>query len=390
VLGALPAFEATTPWWQDIGPVGDAARERFGLEIAVLRLLAAEHPHPPGGRVTYLAEVTARGMPSAGLEPWAGTLTEDALRHPWARPGGPAADLAWADRVLAGLHRPRTGPARQDRTWNLSSLWRLPTDRGAAWLKVVPPFFAHEGALLEALAGGPVAVPALLAHDGPRMLLDEIPGDDRYDAPLDERLAMVDGLVRLQAAWSSRTAALLDRGLPDWRGPSLARAIAAVVERDGPGLGRDDRDVLHAFVADLPGRTAAVDACGLPDTLVHGDFHPGNVRGDGTTATLLDWGDAGVGHPLLDQPSFLAGVADTADAATVRARWADAWRSTLPAADPERAAALLAPIAAARQAVVYRRFLDGIEASEHPYHRADVPAWLQRTAAIVRAERLPD
>ncbi len=340
--------------------------------------------------MTYLAEVAAGGTPIAGLEPWTGTLAEDPLRHSWARPGGPAADLAWADGVLAGLDRPRTGPARQDRTWNLSSLWRLPTTGGAAWLKVVPPFFDHEGVLLEALAGGPVAVPALLARDGPRLLLDEIPGEDRYDAPLEERLAMVDGLVRLQAAWASRTAELLDLGLPDWRGPSLARAITAVVERDGPGLGRDDRDVLHGFVADLPGRTAAVDACGLPDTLVHGDFHPGNVRGDGTTATLLDWGDAGVGHPLLDQPSFLAGVADTADAATVRARWADAWRSTLPAADPERAAALLAPIAAARQAVVYRRFLDGIEASEHPYHRADVPAWLQRTAAIVRAERLPD
>ena len=75
------------------------------------------------------------------------------------RPRGPDADLAWADAVLAAIGRPRVAPAQQVRTWNLSSLWRLETAGGAAWLKVVPPFFAHEGALLDALAGGPVAVP---------------------------------------------------------------------------------------------------------------------------------------------------------------------------------------------------------------------------------------
>ena len=131
-------------------------------------------------------------------------------------------------------------------------------------------------------------------------------------------------------------------------------------------------------------------ACGLPDTLVHGDFHPGNVRGDGTTITLLDWGDAGVGHPLLDQPAFLRDLPDPADVAIVRARWTDAWRSVVPGSDPERVAALLEPVAAARQAVIYRRFLDGIEATEQPYHRADVPDWLRRTAAILETEGVQD
>jgi hypothetical protein len=43
-------------------------------------------------------------------------------------------------------------------------------------------------------------------------------------------------------------------------------------------------------------------------------------------------------------------------------------------------------VAAARQAVIYQRFLDQIEASEHAYHRADVPDWLERTVAVLRAE----
>jgi hypothetical protein len=43
------------------------------------------------------------------------------------------------------------------------------------------------------------------------------------------------------------------------------------------------------------------------------------------------------------------------------------------------------PLAAARQAVIYRAFLDGIEPSEHVYHRADPADWLHRTAVLLRS-----
>ena len=52
---------------------------------------------------------------------------------------------------------------------------------------------------------------------------------------------------------------------------------------------------------------------------------------------------------------------------------------------PVMVPALLAPIAAARQAVIYQGFLDCIEPAEHPYHAADPADWLGRTAALVRA-----
>ena len=61
----------------------------------------------------------------------------------------------------------RVGPAVQVKTWNLSSVWRLPTAAGPAWLKVVPPFFGHEDAMLSRL--DPAVVPPLIAADGPRV-----------------------------------------------------------------------------------------------------------------------------------------------------------------------------------------------------------------------------
>jgi aminoglycoside phosphotransferase (APT) family kinase protein len=304
---------------------------------------------------------------------------------PWATVGGPAADLAWADRALADAGRPRTGDAEQMRTWNLSSVWRLPTTEGAAWLKVVPPFFAHEGAVIERLAGDPV--PTLIGRDGRRILMAEIPGDDRYDATGVELLRMIDALIRIQAAWAGRVDELQAIGLPDWRTPFLVTAIADVVERTADELNAAERTALGRFLGGLPARLAAVEACGLPDTLVHGDFASDNVRGDGVTdpMVLLDWGDSTIGQPLLDQPPFLDRT-PPAEGLAIRTHWDASWRAAVPGADPTQAARLLAPVAAARQAVVYRRLLDQIEPAERGYHAGDPADWLRRMVAILDAE----
>ena len=394
VLGRLPAFPVATPWWQEAQPVVQGVRDRFGLEIVVLRLLDTELPHPQGGGVTYLAEPRGHVPPDIALRlvPFDGHLDEQPLRLGWATPGGPAADLAWAEGVLRRRRLERVGHAEQLRSWNLSSIWRLPLREGAAWLKVVPPFFAHEGDILRRLQGGPV--PRLLGHDRGRILLADIAGSDRYDAGLDELLEMVSLLVDLQVAWIGRTDQLRSIDLPDWRGPRLTSGIADVVERQGATLPAAVLAVLDAFVAGLPARFDAIAACDLPDTIVHGDFHPGNVRGGGDlrgdegagagnhALTLLDWGDCGIGNPLLDLSAFL----DRAPAearATVRDHWTDAWRRHRPGSDPVEAMRLVAPVAAARQALIYQHFLDHIEPTERRYHDADVPEWLARTAALV-------
>jgi Phosphotransferase enzyme family len=379
-VGALPPIPVATPWWQDVEPVVLAVRERHHLDVTVLRLLEAERPMPPGGTVTYLAEVDH----PISAEPWHGTLAEHPLRMPWARPGGPAGDLAWADSALRDRGMRRIGPAEQVRTWNLSSLWRLPIQGQTAWLKCVPPFFAHEGRTLELLQGR--AVPTLIAHDGPRLLLAEISGEDLYNASLPRLLAMVSLLVSLQREWFTKADQLLATGLPDWRAHSLTAAIASLVERVAPALSADDRLRLGQFADGLADRLAKVASCGLPETLVHGDFHDGNFRGDGGILVLLDWGDCGIGHPLLDEPAFLDRVA--ADSLEiVRRHWHSEWARVIPGSDPDRASALLRPVAAARQALIYQGFLDGIEPSEWPYHAADPARWLHRAADLLRVER---
>lgn len=394
-IGQLAPFPVATPWWPDVEPIVAGARDRLGTDVTVLRVLEVPPLLSAGGHVTYLAEVE-RPLPAEpwAFEPWSGRLDErwsgrldeHPLRQTWARPGGPAADLAWASSVLADQGLTHSGPAEQIKSWNLSSLWRVPTSEGRAWLKVVPPFFSHEGPLVARLADDAAdVVPRLLAHQGARSLLADIPGEDQFEAEEPLLLRMVTSLVDLQARWIDRLDELLELGLPDWRGPALAEAIASIVQRTAPELDEAQRRALDRFVRGLPDRFASVDACGLPDTLVHGDFHPGNLRTDGRSLVLLDWGDSGIGHPLLDRAAFLDRIPEDAQA-PVRDHWDQAWREAVSGCDPERAAGLLAPVAAARQAVIYQRFLDRIEPSEHPYHQDDPPAWLRRTASLLSEE----
>src|SRR5829696_413648 len=325
LLGALASFRVETPWWQDAASVVAAARAVHRVDVTVLRLLQTSEPRG-GGAVTYLAEVER--PPAAGLEPWPGDpLAEEPLRLPYARRGGPADDLAWADAALNERGTPRTGPAEQVRTWNLSSLWRLPVADTAAWLKVVPPFFAHESRMLARL--DPAVVPTLIAADGSRVLLEEIAPPDHHHtlgAPL---LTMVRLLVGLQVAWASRVDELLALGLPDWR-PEALRALAAdVVARTVGQLEPFTLRLLEQLLDDLPARTSQVASCGVPVTLVHGDFHRGNVRGPEDRLVLLDWGDCGVGHPLLDQAAFLEWVPEAERPAVTR-EWSLLWRAAVP------------------------------------------------------------
>jgi len=387
LLGTLPAFTVEDPWWQEVESVVTTARERFTAEVFILRLLDVTSDADNGGHVTYLAELVTKPMRELPLKP-AGDVGEDEpLRQPWARPGGVSTTIAWADGALAQIGRTRVGPVVQIKTWNLSSVLQLPTADGDVWCKSVPPFLTHEGSII-ALVGedDPALVPPLLASDPEHrtVLLGDVSGADDWNAPEDRLVTMVQTLVRLQARLADRIDDLFAAGLPDWRSRALIRLVETLVARADVRVQVTGAELaaLDTLTETLPARFAELGACGIPGTLVHGDFHPGNWRSDGESLVLLDWGDVGVGHPMLDMSSFLAYVPEDARP-RVREAWIDAWRRERPGSDPAAADTVLRPIAALRRAVIYQGFLDRIEPSERRYHEADVRNWLR--AAIEQA-----
>jgi aminoglycoside phosphotransferase (APT) family kinase protein len=119
---------------------------------------------------------------------------------------------------------------------------------------------------------------------------------------------MVSLLVGLQVQWLDRAPELLGFSLPDWRAEPFVALAAATLARTADQLDADTVRVCERIVDGLASRFTAIEACGVPDTLVHGDFHPGNLIGDDNNLVLLDWGDCGLGNPLLDRAAFIPRV----------------------------------------------------------------------------------
>ncbi len=374
----LPPVALELPWWPEANDLVTAVRERDGIEITVLRLLHTASDQISGGEVTYLAETDR--PPLVTLASWPGDpLTDQPLRQTWAHPGGPAELLAWADGRLARAGLGRTGRAQQMRTWNLSALWRIPTRGGRVWLKAVPDFFAHEGAVIDWI-GAPVA-PRLIDFDAGRALLVDIEGPTNHEVRDPESLwPMVELLTGLQHRALDRLPELLALGVPDRRLSTVVDRAAAVLERWGSTLRPGERRSLETVVAGLPARVAAVANCGVPETLVHGDFHAGNVAGRPGGYVILDWGDSFIGHPLLDELAFVERLPPAVQIAA-RGWFVDAWQLAVPGSQPARAIELLEPLVSFEAAAMYARFCAAIEPDERIYHASDVVRMLRRAAS---------
>jgi len=345
-LGTTRPYDVEPQWWQEVQPVVEGAREELGIDVVVLRVVASEKALPHGGGVTYLAEYDGPPLELGPFdESW---LAPHPLRMTWAKPGGPAASLRWTGA--------KTGV--QQRTWHLSSVWRL----DGAWLKEAPPFLRHEAIVLGWLGKRvPDLVPRVLKTDGSRMLLADVSGTDRYEAEPAEVVEMVADLFEIQSLAAGHVDELLAMGVPDWRENPFTERVSATVDAYADQLTADERRRLAKLVGGLPERFAELADCGIPDSLVHGDFHPGNVRSDGVRRVILDWPDSVIGHPALDVP----------DEPQPQTRWIDLWRKEIPGCEPERALELKRPLGALRGAAVYHNFLVGIEPTERPFHAAD-------------------
>ena len=380
-LGGIGPFVVGEPWWSAVEPVVTHLREALGVPVFVLRLLTVQGGE--GGRdghVTY--HVAALERPAAGLltpRPLdLATLTgPEELRLPWASIDGIRAALTWASDMLRTAGRAPVGPAEQYRTWNLSGLFRLPTEQGPAWLKTTPAFAADEASVIAAFARvDPALVPPVIGAGPGRVLLDHLPGEDCWDAATPIITSAVHRLVAAQAALADRPADF-PAGLPNRRTPVLADQIRALL--DGPVSGELTTGEITA-ARGLLSRFRLLDECGLPDTLVHGDFHPGNWRSDGGPPVVMDWADAHIGNPVLDGLRARDWLPESKRPLAARA-WIEAWTSHRPGCDPACALAVAEPLAHLAYAVRYQEFLDGIEPSERVYHLGDPAACIRAATA---------
>ena len=160
-------------------------------------------------------------------------------------------------------------------------------------------------------------MPIVVAADDAEgwLLMEPLAGaSDRAEGAA-EALAPVWAAAQLASlAWLDelRAAGCPDRGL----GPTLA-AWRDVLAHDPEMalLPDDERAAVLGAADEVEARVREFWSTGLPDTLAHGDLHPGNVAYDGQDLRLFDWTDACISHPFLDGSHLAYFVAsDDADA----------------------------------------------------------------------------
>jgi hypothetical protein len=393
----LPEFgNAERRFWQDVDHVNRGLREHFGLGATTLRCIAIDYSRDEEllSRVYAAAPRDPAWSPPAGAR-WAGRDELGALplaverhrpilddwfawyggapppqRAPWYMPGWFDDSAAWAAGQLRRAGLPPAGPAEQLRSWQRSAIFRIPTPAGPAYFKAVPPIFGHEPALTAALAAAhpgrfaePVAVDPgrgwllMRALRGPT--LDQLPGEvEIWEAALaafaEVQLASAGRLAELRALGvPERPLAALTDGLD-----RLLAEMAVAAPESPDGLTREDRALLRALDPWLRERAAELAAHGLPLTLEHGDFWPGQVVATGDGFGFLDWSDSSLAHPFFSLLLFLEELDDFFPRApAVRERLRDAylapWAAALPGADLARAFELAQPLAALHHARTY-------------------------------------
>lgn len=351
-VGAVGPFTVDVPWWSEVEQVAQHLSTELGVPAYVLRLLSVEDGGSMReGHVTY--HVEAPGT-TASLRPATLDTSDDPLRSHWATAKGLRDLFEWACESVTV-----TGPIEQRKTWNLAGLFRLPTADGPVWLKAIPPFATDEATVIAALATvDPTLVPTVIASAPGRLLLANIPGEDCWHAPED---VLANGIRRFVAAQSA-----IDTCPPGLLARSPAEEVSALLNRD---LGLTTAEVAAARAL-LP-RWSELEACGLPNTIVHSDFHSGNWRSNaGGPPTILDFADAHFGNPAIDGLRVVDFLTPERKSAA-RAAWISAWQAERPASDPVRALTVAEPLAYLYHAVRYQEFLDGIEESERIYHLDD-------------------
>ncbi|WP_163508426.1 aminoglycoside phosphotransferase family protein [Fodinicola acaciae] len=348
MAGPVPVAE---PWWSETRSVTAALDELTRARTVVVRIIDAPKGRSMhGGEVTYHVEALTwpHNLDTTPRPEWDDVVRPHPLRTPWATVAGVHDLLAWATDGVE-----LTEPPIQVKSWNLSCVFHLHTTTGQLWAKATPAFGNSEAAIIESVAGhDPDLVPRIRKADVDRhrTLLEHLPGEDCFTVSTEIACEVVRRWVAVQAK-------ITDPALP----------------RPDPLRNAPDELLEH-----LPRLIEEVDAAGLPTTLVHGDFHPGNWRSDGVHHAILDWADSYAGNPASDILR-LTGWLPEAQREPVLAAWAEAWRTHRPGCEPLRALAGMRVIGHVVAAGTYQRFLDNIEPAERGYHDGD-PAQQLRLA----------
>lgn len=229
---------------------------------------------------------------------------------PWIAEHGMVQYLDWAETTLIGMGYTLRGTIQQIKNAYVSSIFRIPTDAGAMYLKIASSVYVNtatkEKLLTDSMGGTPVFV--AVSPDGYAAITKEMPGHDCSSGDVAQYKSWLEswGEKQIQAV-GKNTYGLIDCS-PQKLLAEIAdfeRQVNHIFEITNRPLSEADRSLLSAKLVDVKASLEQLFQYPIPNTLCHADIRPGNVRIMEDAEVLYDWGMAFYGHPFYDALHFL-------------------------------------------------------------------------------------
>jgi hypothetical protein len=283
---------------------------------------------------------------------------------------GPFSRLGWLEEaqewIRDSVHDRRVefnGDVRQVNASGLFALVRFETFEGPAyWLKATGAPNTHELSITQALSRYcPDFVPPLIAarSDWNAWVTEEAGQPLRAVLSLQALEQAAHSLARLQITSCVHVKELLVCGCFDQRMPVLRKYLPYLVGYLEDAMSRQtstkvfplSASRLHKLGYLIEETSIAMEAIGVPDSLIHNDMNPGNILYDGTRVVFTDWSEAGIGSPFLtfqqlQAQALTAGETHTC-ASSLKAIYRSHWRNHLSESQIDKAFVLSPPLAIA-------------------------------------------
>lgn len=347
----LPVFQPASSWTPQIEALVAAMQEQLGIRVVVqnrihviieragdvrsaqalyaMQNLSPGWEPPEGAR--WVSEADLNSLQFDPSLEWArphilSWFAEERsgivppLRPPWGRKGWYSVIADWARRELAARDIKLLAPPTQIKQWDISSVLKAPTSSGTVYIKAIPTFFATEPRITSGLYNlFPAVVPGPLAtYERPnegRLLLHDFGGKPLWldDTPPQAMLDVLALFARMQIECVGKEDLLREIGCRDRTLEGMPAQMRDLIADESAlqGLTDDEQSRFRALMPAIESACNQLVSGPIPQTLMHGDFHGGNIALNDHGYVIFDWTDACISHPFFDLLTIVDNNFDT-------------------------------------------------------------------------------
>ncbi|MCP4357177.1 MAG: alpha/beta fold hydrolase [Chloroflexi bacterium] len=313
-----------------------------------------------------------------------------AERPSWARRGWVAPAESWIETTLSQQGQSLIEPLEIVKNWCLSCVLRTKTDNGVFYFKTVVslPLFVNEAVVVTKLAQlfpQHVLTPTAIDAERDWMLLPALPQIVNGEATVAQRQGFIGQFAKMQITAVSHIETLLAAGCLDrrmaWMQTQIELLFTAKLCQDD--LNPEEIDQLINLIPSLQALCAELADGTVPQTLVHGDLHSGNVGIQNGEFVYIDWTDACLSHPFFDMLDIFY-EKDTAVQTQLRDAYLTQWTEFAPMPQLLKIWTLAEVGAAVHHAISYWQIVANLEPQAQDDLQEMIPFWLRKILTLTR------